>query len=38
MKSVYIAAIIGAFAFSTVNANCNCQPTDNQCLSECGMF
>jgi hypothetical protein len=38
MKSVYLAAVVGVFAASAVNAQCACVPTDSACLSECGMF
>lgn len=36
MKSVYLAAAIGAFAATTVHGQCACAPTDSVCLSECG--
>lgn len=36
MKSVYIAALIGASIMSVVNAQCACAPTDSACLNKCG--
>ena len=35
MKSAYIIAAVGAFVAS-VQAQCECDPTDSACFNECG--
>ncbi|KAI8640535.1 hypothetical protein BD408DRAFT_484082 [Parasitella parasitica] len=35
MKSAFVIAAVGAFVVASVQAQCECDPSDSACLSEC---